>query len=114
MDANFAASLGQYAYDSWRNFVLLEEIPLVEKVFMKWMIALWIQILLLLTVLGVGFFMLYKQSKKVHDEVLNLSRNKSPERLQESSKDELYIPGLHELMASYHRHVVLKFREVRH
>ena len=112
MDSNFGAVFGQYTYDSWRKFVLLKEIPKIEAGFLNWMFGLWVQIFLLLIVIIVGYFKLYRQSRKVHGDVRSRSLDKSRQSTHEDSRNALHVPGLHGLVASYHQYLVLNFREV--
>ena len=112
MDANFATSFGQYSFDSWYNFVFFKRFLRIEGYFMKWMIALWTQILIFFVILIVGYFKLHKQSKDAHKEVFS---NCSKRRVSKKNKDStngLYIPGLHDAISSYNEYLFRQSKEV--
>ena len=102
----------QRVFEDWRNFVLLEEIPLLEAGFLNWLIALWVQIFLLSIVLIIGILKLYQQSKQIHNDVINPPDKRSSDNNQEHLRGSLYIAGLHDLVSSYYQCNDLSFREV--
>lgn len=112
MEANFATSFGQYTFDSWRNFVLLKTFKRTEEGFMKWMIALWVQIFLLFVFLLIGYIKLYQQSKDAHNEVFNNKDKRRVSKKNTESSNGLYIPGLHDLVSSYNQFLYRNSKEV--
>ena len=104
---------GQYSFDNWRNFVLLEQIPPIESSFLNWLIVLWVQIFLLTIALVIGFWKLYQQSNQIHNDVINPSNKISSQNKHAPSRKNLYIPGLHNLVSSYYQCKVMAFREVK-
>ena len=104
---------GQYIIESWRNFVLLQKIPSIEASNLNWLVALWIQIFLVAIVLIIGIYKLYRQSKKIHEDVLSsIGYEKHGNQLNYSGKG-LYITELHSSVATYYQSLVLRFREVQ-
>ena len=112
MDANFATSFGQYSFDSWYNFVFFKRFLRIEGYFMKWMIALWTQILIFFVILIVGYFKLHKQSKDAHKEVFSNGNKRRVSNKNKDSTNGLYIPGLHDAVSSYNEYLFRQSKEV--
>ena len=112
MDANFATSFGQYSFDSWYNFVFLKRFLRIESYFMKWMIALWTQILIFFVILIVGYIKLHKQSKDAHKEVFSNGNKRRVSKKNKDSSNGLYIPGLHDAVSSYNKYLFRQSKEV--
>ena len=104
---------GQYVLDCWSNFVNLKEVPKIQAEFLPWVIALWIQILLLTIFLIVGFWYLYRRSKKIHKDASEESDSKSNHEGNRQPGQGLYISGLHDLVSTYYKCQVLIFLDSR-
>ena len=92
---------GQYAFDNWRNFILLKEIPAIEEGLLNWLIVLWVQIFLITVALTVGFVKLYQQSQQIHKELLCPSKKRSHQRHGSKSNESLYLAGLNDLVSAH-------------
>ena len=92
---------GIKVFDYWRNFELLDEIPIIEAVHMPWMGALWVQALAVFILLIVGIVKLYFESEKLNNDSIKATRQNLGQSNGDNSCRTLYIDGLYRVCLLY-------------